>query len=196
MANKDRTAAVLWVWNDLLWVINAGVLAIFLLVAPPKPQEPTKETDRSAGNISVAVFWQDDIDADIDTWLRSPDGDVVSFHHKSGTIWSLLRDDLGNVNDFTARNFENAYSRGLMPGEYTVNVNLYRNPAGKSVEVKAELRIQRDLNTGSPVTFTISATLDHTGDEATLFRFQIDGDGNLVPGSVNNLSINLAKEDK
>lgn len=192
---RDRLTPVLWALVDYLSTVVFVILVVVFLIAAKKPETP-KETARTAGNISVAVFWQDDIDADVDTWLRSPDGDTVSFHHKSGTIWSLLRDDLGRVSDITPRNFENAYSRGLLPGEYTVNVNLYRNPAGGSIEVQAELRIQRDLNSGSSVTFPMRATLDRTGDETTLFRFSIDNDGNLVPGSVNNLFSPLAKEKK
>jgi hypothetical protein len=34
------------------------------------------------------------------------------------------------------------------------------------------------------------------GDEATLFRFSIDNDGKLVPGSVHNQFVPLAGADK
>lgn len=191
MASRDRLKPVLFAWNDFLWVLFICAVAFAFLMATKKPQEPTKETDRSAGDISVFVFWPDG-DTDVDTWLRSPDGDVVSFNHKSGTVWSLLRDDLGNPNDPTPHNFENAYSRGLPPGEYAVTVHAYRNLGEYPVPVDAELRIRSKPN-ASPVTFNAHVVLDHTGDEAVLFRFRIDSAGELVPGSVNNLSITLAR---
>jgi hypothetical protein len=192
---KDRLTSVLWAWNDLIWTLFAAVLvAAFLIAAQKKPETP-KETDRSAGNISVYVFWPDG-DTDIDTHMRDPAGEHVYFSHRAGRVWNLLRDDLGNTADLGSRNFENAYARGLPPGEYVVNVHAYRNNARFPVEVEAELRIQPELKAGSAVTFIARATLDHIGDEATMFRFLIDNDGKLVPGSVHNQFVPLAREDK
>ncbi len=195
MANRDRLTPVLFAWNDLLLSLLACLLVAAFLIAVKKPQEPTKETDRSAGNISVYVFWQEG-DIDVDTHLRDPDGEHVYFSHRAGKVWNLLRDDLGNTSDLGSKNFENAYARGLPPGEYAVNVHCYRNNATFPVSVEAELRIQSDLKAGSAVTFIARATLDHLGDEATLWRFSIDNNGNLVPGSVHNQFLPLAKEDK
>src|SRR5690242_12753632 len=101
MANRDRLTPVLFAWNDLLLSLLACLLVAAFLISVQKKQEASKETDRSAGNISVYVFWPDGIDADIDTHLRDPDGEHVYFSHKSGKIWSLLRDDLGSFNDVT-----------------------------------------------------------------------------------------------
>lgn len=195
MASRDRITSTLWVQNDLIWTLFLVVLTAALLIAAQKKPEEPKETDRSAGNISVYLFWSDG-DTDIDLHLRDPEGEHVYFSHRAGKVWNLLRDDLGNTADLGTRNFENAYARGLPPGEYAVNIHCYRNNAKFPVTVDAELRIQSDLKAGSAVTFVAHATLDHIGDEATMFRFQIDGNGNLVPGSVNNQFIPLAKEEK
>ncbi len=194
MENKERLTPVLFAWNDLLLSLLACLLIAAFLIASKKQQDETKETDRSAGDISVFLFWPDG-DTDLDLWLRSPDGDIVSFNHKSGTTWSLLRDDLGNPNDLTPHNFENAYSRGMPPGEYAVTVHAFRNGETYPVAADAELRIRPDRNK-SPVTFNAHVVLDHVGDEATLWRFSIDNSGNLVPESINNQSIRLARPDK
>lgn len=195
MANKDRLTAILWAYVDVLHVVVAGLLIALVFIAVKKPEAKEEQTDRSAGNISIYVFWPDGIDADIDTHLRDPDGEHVYFSHKSGKIWSLLRDDLGSFNDVTDRNYENAYARGAPAGEYIVNVQAYRSNAAFPITVDAELRITPDLDK-SPVTFKAKVTLDRVGDEATLFRFTIDGAGNLVPGSVNNQFVRLAGEGK
>lgn len=191
---RERLTPILWAYVDVLHVVVAGLLIALVLIAAKKPTDPTKETDRSAGDISVFLFWPDG-DSDVDTWLRSPDGDVVSFTHKSGSVWSLLRDDLGWPNDQTPHNFENSYARGLPAGEYAVTAHMYRNNGAFPIQVDAELRIKPDHST-SPVVFNAHVMLDHVGDEGTLFRFSIDGQGNLVPGSVNNQSVTLARPDK
>jgi hypothetical protein len=41
-------------------------------------------------------------------------------------VFNLLRDDLGKAQDLTDNNYEVACSRGLPPGEYVVNVHMYR----------------------------------------------------------------------
>jgi hypothetical protein len=191
---RDRLAPTLFAANDLLLSLLACLLVAAFLIASQKKPTPTEMTDRSAGNVSVVIFWPDG-DVDVDTWLRSPDGDTVSFQHKSGTVWSLLRDDLGNPNDQTPHNFENSFARGLPAGEYAVNAHLFRNPDRGPVEIKAELRVKSDPN-GSAVTFNNQAVLDHIGEEVSLFRFLIDNDGKLVPGSVHNQFVPLAREDK
>jgi hypothetical protein len=193
--NKGRLLPSWIASYDLSMTLNAGLLVGMLLIAPlPKPETP-KETDRSAGNISVYVFWPEG-DTDIDTHMRDPAGEHVYFSRRAGKVWNLLRDDLGNTADLGTRNFENGFARGLPPGEYVVNVHAYRNNARFPVEVEAELRIQPELKAGSAVTFIARATLDHIGDEATMFRFLIDNDGKLVPGSVHNQFVPLAREDK
>jgi hypothetical protein len=194
MANKDRLTPVLFAWNDLLLSLLACLLVAAFLIAAQKKPTPTELTDRSAGSVAVIIFWPDG-DIDVDTWMQSPDGDVVSFQRKSGTVWSLLRDDLGNPNDLTPHNFENSFARGLPPGEYVVNSHLYRNPSGGPVQIQGELRIKSGP-TGSGTVFNASATLDHIGEEVTLWRFQIDASGNLVPGSVHAQFLPLARPEK
>ena len=53
----------------------------------------------------------------------------VGYSNKGGSIFNLLRDDLGKRSDITGMNYEVSYSRGIPDGEYTVNVHLYRNKA-------------------------------------------------------------------
>jgi uncharacterized protein YfaP (DUF2135 family) len=195
MANRDRLTPALFAWNDLLLSLLACLLVAAFLIAAKKQQETKTETDRSAGNVSVYTFWREG-DIDIDTHMRDPDGEHVYFSHRAGKVWNLLRDDLGKTNDVTPRNFENAYARGLPPGEYAVNVHAYRNNSSYPIEVDAELRIQSELKAGSAITFTARVTLDHLGDEATLWRFSIDDRGHLIPGSVHSQFIQLARPDK
>ena len=77
----------------------------------------------------VEANWPPDLDSDVDLWVQAP-GDVpVGYSNKGGAVFNLLRDDLGQQLDLSGLNYESSYSRGIVPGEYTVNVHLYRNRA-------------------------------------------------------------------
>jgi hypothetical protein len=194
--SRDRLAPSLFAANDLLLSLLACLLvAAFLISAQKKPTPTDPQNDRTAGNISISIWWPQG-DTDIDLHMLDPNAEHIYFSRRAGKVLNLLRDDLGNTNDMTSQNFENAYGRGLAPGEYAINVQMYRNYAKFPVEVEAELRIQPELKAGSATTFTARATLDRLGDEATLFRFSIDNDGKLVPGSVHSQFIPLAREGK
>lgn len=191
---RDRLTPSLFASNDLLLSLLACLLAASFLIATVKKQEEVKpETERAAGNISVYVFWRDGIDADIDVHLLDPNREHTFYAHRAGRVWNLLRDDLGQPNDFTGRNFENAFARGLPPGEYVVNVQVYRSPPDLfPIQVDAELRIIPTLGGDARLTYSGTVTLDHVSDEATLFRFLIDAQGNMVPGSLNNQFLRFA----
>ena len=81
----------------------------------------------------VEANWPPELDSDVDLWVQAP-GDVpVGYSNKGGAVFNLLRDDLGQQLDLSGLNYETAYSRGIVPGEYTVNLHLYRNRAATSV---------------------------------------------------------------
>ena len=191
---RDRLTPSLFASNDLLLSLLACLLAASFLIAVVKKQEEIKpETERAAGNISVYVFWRDGIDADIDVHLLDPNREHTFYAHRAGRVWNLLRDDLGLPNDFTGRNFENAFARGLPPGEYVVNVQAYRSTPGLfPIQIDAELRIISSLKDNARLVYSRSVTLDHVSDEATLFRLLIVETGNMVPGSLSNEFLRFA----
>lgn len=109
----------LFAWNDMIWALLACmmlVVALLITQIQTMKTDAKTEDDKSAGNISVYVFWRDGIDADIDTHLMGPNGEHVFYGRTAGHSWNLLRDDLGGAGDDEKRNFENAYSRGIPPG--------------------------------------------------------------------------------
>jgi hypothetical protein len=177
------------VFRDVIFLALAGFVAVVLLLLPHLNPPATADAGTPApGNVIVELSWPNQIDADVDLWVQAP-GDVpVGYSNKGGTIFNLLRDDLGRQADVTDINYEVTYSRGVPAGEYIVNVHLYRDMSGQlplpatvvvSVKASADVAAKRVLST--------KLRLTHQGQETTVFRFTLDEAGNLVPGSVHDL---------
>src|ERR1700727_295535 len=67
--------------------------------------------------------------------------------------------------------------RGIVPGEYTVNVVHFQATTGQPVA--ATVKVQK-LNPTAQVIFDDKLTLDHTGDEKTALRFRLDAEGKVI----------------
>jgi hypothetical protein len=103
-------------------------------------------------------------------------------------IFNLLRDDLGGQADVTEINYEVSYSRGVPSGEYTVNVHLYRNmSAPLPLPVSVSVSVKSSPSEAAKRILTTKINLDRQGQELTAFRFMLNEDGRLVPGSVHDL---------
>jgi hypothetical protein len=175
-------------FRDMLFLLVFAYLVIgaVALAHVRKKQEEVSGAS-PPGSVIVDIHWDDKIDADVDLWVQAP-GDVpVGYSNKAGMIFNLLRDDLGHSGDPVSMNYEIAYGRGLWPGEYTVNAHLYRSadnhfpvPVIAKVQVRGPDGIVKNL-------LQSSVQLDHVGQETTIFRFQLDDKGHLVPGSLSRI---------
>ena len=67
--------------------------------------------------------------------------------------------------------------RGIVPGEYTVNVSTLQATTGQPVPVA--VKVQK-LNPTAQVIFDNKLTLDHSGDEKTASRFWLDAEGKVI----------------
>ncbi|HEX2335116.1 MAG TPA: hypothetical protein VHI72_01450, partial [Hyphomicrobiaceae bacterium] len=126
---EDETGTV---FRDVIMLALAGFVAMVILLLPHinPPGKAAQENTQPPGNVIVEVRWPDQLDSDVDLWVEAP-GDVpVGYSNKGGVVFNLLRDDLGKRADATGMNYEVSYSRGIVPGEYTVNLHLYRNLTG------------------------------------------------------------------
>ena len=102
-------------------------------------------------------------------------------------FFNLLRDDLGIEGDASGRNYEVSYSRGILAGDYTVNVHMYgKIPAGVVVPVRVVVSVKAKYDSLRQILQT-SVELQRRNQEETAFRFRLSGDGELVPGSVTTL---------
>ena len=136
----------------------------------------------------VEVRWPDEIDADVDLWVQAPGDRPVGYSNKGGAVFNLLRDDLGKRADVTGPNYETSYSRGVLPGEYTVNLHLYRNPSGVyPVPVTVVTSVKAHTEQSARQLLASEVLLVGEGEELTVYRFELSEAGDLVGGSVHSL---------
>ena len=182
------------VFRDVIMLALAGFVAMVILLLPHlnPPGEALDETTQPPGNVIVEVRWPDELDADVDLWVEAPGDIPVGYSNKGGTIFNLLRDDLGKRADATGLNYEVSYSRGIAAGEYTVNVHLYRNAANVfPVPVTVVTSVKKSPNESARQLLASKVELVREGEELTVYRFRLSEDGGLVPGSVHSLQRNL-----
>ncbi len=181
----------LTVWLDTALLMLGGfILMTVLMLSVVNPPANSAETagEKSPGNVIVEAQWADTLDADVDLWVLAPGDRPVGYSNKSGTIFNLLRDDLGKVQDITDYNYEVAYSRGMPAGEYIVNVHMYRGVGvAYPVDVKLVATAKADPQQDAQELATTTVQLRHENDQVTAFRFNLDDDGHLVAGSLNTL---------
>ncbi|MGS0759116.1 hypothetical protein ACVBEH_32665, partial [Roseateles sp. GG27B] len=67
--------------------------------------------------------------------------------------------------------------RGIVPGEYTVNVQYYQSKNGQPVDVTVNVI---KVNPRAEVVFYGQLKLARQGDEATAVRFTLEADGRVT----------------
>lgn len=190
MGNDSDAETIGTLFRDVVLSALFGILLVLVMVVAhinPVATNDDKDAD-PPGTVVVEAYWPDDYDTDVDLWVQGP-GDVpVGYSNKGGVLFNLLRDDLGTLMDISGRNYENAYTRGVKPGGYTVNVHLFRNRSGQaSIPVRLVVST-RASDTGRLRQILVTdLTLDREGQEKTAFRFSLQSDGNLVPDSLTTI---------
>ncbi|KRB22658.1 hypothetical protein [Mesorhizobium sp. Root172] len=168
---------------DLLFSFVGLVLAIlfFALLSMNPPAKKATETLPPPGNIAVLMCWPQGA-TDVDLWLGAPGDKSVGYSRKQGLVWSLLRDDMGTVNDASPVNCESAFARATPAGEYIVNIHGYSLPESVNVHVEVSLNGRLLVSTDMAL---------KPKQERTVIRFTLDGKGDIVPGSTNQVYVPL-----
>ncbi len=182
-------------FTDILFNVVMGFsFIVFIAFALIKPEDVTGNVDLNAEYI-VTVTWPDSHPDDIDTYMQDPAGNIVSFRNPEAGLLNLDRDDRGNYRDTVIINGERIENplnqetvtmRGIVPGEYVVNINHY--VANGVDPVPVSVKVER-VNPVLSVVYYQTLTLDHRGDEKTAIRFTIDAEGN--PSDLNDRFVSL-----
>lgn len=184
-------------FRDALFLMLMGFVALVIFMLPHLNPPAADANAEPPGNLIVHITWPEG-NTDVDLWVDGP-GELVpvGYSNKGGVLWNLLRDDLGAYPDATSVNYENAYTRGIVPGEYTINVHCYRCPQ-VPIMVDAEISVSTDT-TGKGGTVQIASAhveLRSNDQERTALRFTLTADGTVVPGSFSTVFRPLRSANK
>lgn len=143
----------------------------------------------------VTVSWPDKHPDDIDMFVQDPVGNMVWYRRRESGFMVLDRDDRGGLNDFIMVNGQKVPSpirqeivsiRGVVAGEYTVNIYHFAALTGQPVPVTVKVE---KLNPKVQVVYYDTVEVDHGGAEKTAVRFVMDKAGAVVDVNHDNKSL-------
>lgn len=183
---------------DMLFNMLIAFVFCFIIALLAMNPKALKAGDiPSKAEFIITVSWADMNPDDIDTWVQDPAGNLVWFRQREAGLMHLDHDSRGSgfermvVNGheiINPLNQEVVTVRGLVPGEFTVNVNYYDSKDGKPVDVNVSVI---KVNPRADVVFYGQVTLARKGDEATAVRFTVLPDGGVA--NINTLPKSLVQ---
>lgn len=169
--------------NALLSFLVLFVLA-YLRMNPVAKKDANIET---YGEFAIVATWTNGKDDDVDLYVRDPNGKTAYFRSRDSGLMNLEYDDLGQVSDSASAasgkkvevhfNSERVVIRGILPGEYVVNVGMYRKGEPNPTPILVTLYRIRGQD---KELLHNELLLEAEGDEKTAFRFTLDSAGVLV----------------
>lgn len=170
---------------DLLFNALLGFTFLFLVaVMFINPQARKGRVDLKAEYI-ISVTWPDQLSDDIDIWVQDPLGETVSYLRKDAGWLHLDRDDRGEINDTIIVdgqevvypiNQEVVTIRGIIPGEYIVN--LYYYTASGNGPFEALVKVEK-VNPTLQTVYVKKVPMTRQDQESTVARFTLADDGTL-----------------
>ncbi len=163
--------------------VIAFLFFIALLAISPDAKEGKID---SKAEFIITLDWPDSHPDDLDLFVQDPIGNIAWYRHREAGFLTLDRDDRGGANDFIVVNGNKIPSpireeivtvRGIVAGEYTVNISHFQATTGQPVA--ATVKVQK-LNPTAQVIFDDKVVVDHTGDEKTALRFKLDNTGKVI----------------
>jgi hypothetical protein len=177
-------------FTDLLFNILLGFTFLFFItILFINPISKLGNVNLKAEYI-ITVDWQDNLPDDVDIWVQDPNGEIVSYLKKDAGWLHLDRDDQGIINDVVIiNNKEVIYPinrevvtlRGIIPGEYIVNLYLYEHKSKEPVEAKI---IIEKVNPSLKLVYFNNTVLETKDTELTIARFNLDAKGDFTIGSL------------
>ena len=180
---------------DMLFNMLIAFVFCFIIALLAMNPKTTKAGDIPAkAEYIITLSWPDLDPNDIDLWVQNPQGNTVFYREREAGLMHLDRDDRGLSNDtlmvngrkiINPLNQEVVTLRGIAPGEYVINAHYFEskevdstNPkAGQAVEVNVSVV---KVNPRAEVVFYDKRLLAGRGEEATLARFTVQGDGAIT----------------
>jgi hypothetical protein len=179
---------------DTLFCCLLMLVAILFLL---KTEDDKKKMRPPNTIFQVILTWDGESEDDLDIYVKSASGHLISFNRREGgdgSLISLDHDALGKSRNNTLpenkgkvvnKNEEIVSFRGVTAGENIVNVHVY-SKADKA-PVKATIKLIRIKPFKEIV--VKERVLTFSGEETTAFRFKTDNSANIL--EINELPTKL-----
>jgi hypothetical protein len=163
--------------------VVAFLFFIALLVINPEAKQGKID---SKAEFIITMAWPDSHPDDIDLYAEDPFGNIVWYHVREAGFMVLDRDDRGGLNNSIVVDGKRISSpirqetvsvRGIVAGEYTVNINHYL--ATTSAPVPVSVKVEK-VNPTVEVVHYDTLVLDHAGQERTAVRFRVADSGKVI----------------
>ncbi len=188
-------------FTDLLFNALLGFTLLFMIAITAINPPAKKQGDIPAkAEMIVTTTWADGLDDDVDTWVEAPDGEVVWYRNPDGGLMHLDRDDRGSENDtllvdgvpiLNPLNQEVVTVRGVLPGDYVVNIQRYKASKTNTGVLPVQVNVVK-VNPVLKVIFYGTVELPSEGTERTAVRFTVGRDGSV--SGINTLQKNLVQQ--
>jgi len=182
-------------FTDLLFNALLGFTFLFLIAIMFMNPVAKKGIIDPKAEYIITVSWPDNNPDDIDTWVEDPNGNLIWFRNREAGLVHLDRDDRGLINDTIVINGEKIQNplnqevvtiRGVVPGEYVVNVHYYATETNQPITVTVKIS---KVNPTLEIVYYGDTLLERKGDEKTAVRFVIDKSGTV--SQISHLSKSL-----
>lgn len=199
MMNKRSHSSAIG-FLDLLF--NCLIVFVFMFVVAFAQIEPEKKKAeiKTKAEFIITMTWSELDSNDVDVWIQDPAGNLISFQSKSAGLTHIDRDDRGQAGDvfMTSDGRKVAYDynqeivtiRGIIPGEWIVNIHLYKQNQPKPSEVKIRMD---QLNPKVTTPFNETIILDKHWQEKTVLRFTLNDKGEILKTS--DIPVSLIGQD-
>ena len=178
----------------LFKALQVVAFLFFIALLAMNPETKQGKIDTKAEYI-ITLSWPDSHPDDIDLYAEDPLGNIVWYHEREAGFMVLDRDDRGGLNNSITVNGrkvanpirqETISIRGILAGEYTVNVNYYL--ATQAAPVPVTVKIEK-VNPHVEVVSYDTVMLDNMGQEKTAARFKIAANGDILDVSHRDKSL-------
>ena len=167
-------------------VLVFAVLLRLSMVMANAEQQKNHQTTHAA--FLVKINWPSESKDDVDLYVSDPLNQIVYFRQKQIGLMSLDRDDTGREQNMVTLpdgrvvqsqfNEEQVNIRGIVEGEYVVNVHMYRKT--DALPTKVEVALFKSGAGGDMEIHKQMVTLTTEREEETAFRFTLTRDGGAV----------------
>jgi hypothetical protein len=159
---------------------------LFFIALIMMTTQKAKGKVESKAEFLISMSWPDNSPDDFDLFVQDPLSNVVWYRRREMGFMVLERDNRGQANDFVMIDGKKVRSptrqelvsiRGIVPGEYTVNV--YHFNAQSGLPVPVDVTVEK-LNPTVSIVAKKTLMMQGSGVEKSAVRFTLDTKGDVV----------------